>query len=78
MPDISKCLGESSPIRENCYRYTSAPTPGQQSYAAFKYEYGSCPDVWPILSRSEVRRMDAQLEAKPVAARRLDAQRKRL
>ncbi len=32
MPDITMCRGEHCPKKEDCYRYTAAPSLQRQSY----------------------------------------------
>ena len=54
MPDISKCLSEACPLKDNCYRYTSKPSEYRQAYADFKYdEENGCDSYWPNKDRKE-------------------------
>lgn len=32
MPDITMCVGEGCPLKEECFRYTAKPSEYRQSY----------------------------------------------
>jgi len=37
MADITMCVNDACPFKDNCYRQTATPHPTRQSYASFKY-----------------------------------------
>jgi hypothetical protein len=47
MPDISMCMNEECPLKEECYRFTVQPNKYRQSYGNFKpNEEGQCVYYW--------------------------------
>lgn len=42
MPDISKCSGESCPLKEDCFRYKSPPSQLQSYFMAPPVIDGKC------------------------------------
>jgi len=55
MPDISMCLNDKCPLKDNCYRFKAKPN-DYQTYSSFKYEWNSesndweCSHYWPVES----------------------------
>jgi hypothetical protein len=51
MPDITLCTNKQCGLRLDCHRFTAAPKPHWQSYAAFKPETVQgelwCDHYWP-------------------------------
>ena len=56
MADISMCRGEGCERRENCYRFTAPPSSYRQAY--MRPDPKNCEHYWPVVSRSEMRRLD--------------------
>lgn len=46
--DISKCEGQSCPVKESCWRYVCPADPLRQSYIEFEYKDGKCEGYWEI------------------------------
>lgn len=45
MTDITKCVNETCPMKDSCWRYI-APASEHQSYAEFKWKDGKCEHYW--------------------------------
>ncbi len=56
MPDITMCLGNGCPMKEQCYRYRAIPN-RVQSYMHAPHEMGICSMFWDIDNR-DVRSME--------------------
>ena len=50
MPDLTMCINDDCPLAATCYRHEAKPTPGRQSFAAFKQNAdGTCDgflEIW--------------------------------
>ena len=48
MPDISMCVGNDCPIKENCYRYKAKPCEYQSYFMEAPYKDGDCFHYWKM------------------------------
>lgn len=50
MPDISMCMGNNCPKKDNCYRFTAIPSEFMQSYFTIPpiKKDGECDYYWPL------------------------------
>lgn len=64
MPDITMCEGVGCPIKTDCYRYLAVPDSYQSYFMASPYEGETCRYYWKVTSKSELKRLNIQREAK--------------
>jgi len=50
MSDITKCKGDSCPLREKCWRYISNASYWQSYFTEVPYNFhtGFCDQYWPL------------------------------
>lgn len=57
MPDISMCMNEECPQKQQCYRYRAIPYTPNQYYCEFQFDKdsGVCENFWPIGNRKDIK-----------------------
>ncbi len=64
MPDITMCQGTGCTVKESCYRFKANPSEWQSYFSIIPGKDASCPRYVEAISKSQVRRLDAQTEKK--------------
>jgi hypothetical protein len=66
MPDISMCMGNDCPIKENCYRYKAEPSKYQSYFMEAPYKDGDCSHYWEMeMSSKTSKKVDKKSKPKP-------------